>query len=87
MAFFVAIASGDVHHRGKPTTIFGTETTTIDVGIKDDIGLEYGVETNRVEWVIDNHAVEKAEVLNHGATADIELSALVASGVDSRKYL
>ena len=40
-----------------------------------------------MEGVVDNHAVQQAEVLYHGAAADVELAALVAGGVDARQHL
>ena len=84
MAFFVAVACGDVHDGGEATAVFGTEAAAVDVGVEDEVGFKDGVEANGVEGVVDNHAVEEAEVLNHGAAADVELSALVAGGVDAR---
>ena len=87
MAFFVAVACGDVHDGGESAAVFGTEAAAVDVGVEDDIGFKDGVEADGVEGVVDNHAVEEAEVLDHGAAADVELSALVAGGVDAGEYL
>ena len=87
MAFLVAVAGGDVHDRGEASAVFGAEAAGIDVGVEDDIGLEDGVESYGMEGVVDNHAVEQREVLYHGAAADVELSALVAGGVDAGQHL
>ena len=40
-----------------------------------------------MEGVVDHHAVQQAEVLDHGASADVELAALVAGGVDAWQHL
>ena len=84
---FVAVARGDVHHRRHAAAVFGTEAAGVDVGVEDDVGLEDGVESYAVEGVVDNHAVQQAEVLYHRAAAYVELAALVAGRVDARQHL
>lgn len=83
----VAVARRDVHHRRHASAVFGAEAACVDVGVEDDVGLEDGVEADGVEGVVDNHAVEEAEVLNHGAAADVELAALVAGGAHAGQHL
>ena len=87
VAFLVAVAGGDVHDRRESAAVLGAEAAAVDVGVKDDIGLEDGVEADGVEGIVDNHPVEEAEVLYHGAAADVELATLVAGGVDAGQYL
>ncbi len=87
VATFVTVAGGDIHHRRETAAVLGAEATGVDVGIEDDVGLEDRIEAYGVEGIIDDHAIEEAEVLDHGAAADIELTALVAGGVDAGKHL
>ena len=54
---------------------------------KPPVGLEDGVEADGVEGVVDNHAVEQAEVLYHRTSADVQLAALVAGGTHTGQHL
>src|SRR5574344_2166790 len=87
MTFFVAVARLDIHNRGKTSAIFRTETSGVDVGIEDDIGLENRIKTYGMKRIIYYHAVQQTQVLYHAAAANIELSALVACGVDAGQHL
>ena len=71
VALLVAVARRDVHHRREPSAILGSEAAGVDVGIVYDVGLENGVQAYGMEGVVDNHAVEQAEVLYHAAAADV----------------
>ena len=86
-SFLVTITGGDVHDGGDTAAIFGTETTGVDIGIADDIGIEHREQTDGVERIVDHHAIEQHLVLDGRTATDIELTALVASEDDARHHL
>ena len=67
--------------------IFCAEAASVHIGVADDVSVEHGEEADGMEGIINHHAVQKHLVLYGRAATDVELSALVAGGVDSGEHL
>ena len=74
----VTIAGCNVHNRRNSSTELRAESTSINVGICNDIGIEYREESDRVECIVYNHTIEQHLILNGRSTAHEDLTALVA---------
>ena len=83
----VAVAGADVHHRADASAVFGRESTSVDVGVRQGVRVEDAEQPDAVEGVVDQHAVEQDLVLDGRPAADVELSPLVACGDKARQDL
>ena len=83
----VAILGSDVHDGTDAPAVFGRKRPRVHIGVRKGIGVEHAEQTNAMEGVVDQHAVQKDLVLDGRTTSDVELSPLVTRGHESRKNL
>ena len=85
--FLVAVAGFDVHDGGYSAPEFRPIAAGVDVGTAHNVHVEDGEDTDGVEGIVKQYAVQQQHVLHGCATAHVKLTALVASGDDARQHL
>ena len=81
----VPVSGGDVHNRGKATSVFLGDGALVEFESAHNFGIDGREEAEEVCGVEDGHVVQEKEVLVGGSTADVVADGSFPDGGDARQ--